>query len=340
MARLVGRRHIGLRLAAGAAVAAMLAAGCASGEKAAPAARASSPTTITLYTSVSQPTVDAVISAFGTKRPDIKVSVFRAPTGSLNARIASDERTGGLKADVLWVSDPLTMHGYDSQGLLMKYTAPSAKALPAQYRTSSFAGAGLLYLVLVYRKGLTPVPTSWNDLTNAAYRDAAAFPDPGFAGSAMGALGYFGEEKGFGLDFYKKLRANGGVQVKTPEDVITGVAQGAFKLGMTIADSAIAAVKKGSPVEVAWPAPGAIAIYSPIGVTSKSTHLSAAESFEDFVLSQPGQRAIAKTGRQPSLPGVPGIEKPASAEIVSPNWPAFFGDKASLFAGYQKIFGS
>lgn len=343
MARFVGRRRVGLRLAIGVAVAALLATGCASGGNATTAANAtdtSAPITITLYTSISQPTIDSVISAFDTLHPDIKVSVFRAPTGSLNARIATDQRTGGVRADVLWVSDPLTMHGYDSQGLLKKYTAPSAKALPAQYRTSSFAGAGLLYLVLIYRKGLTPAPTSWNDLTNAAYRGAVAVPDPGFAGSAMGALGYFGEQKGFGLGFYKKLKANGGVQVKSPEDVITGVAQGKYKLGMTIADSAIAALKKGSPVEVAWPAPGAIAIYSPIGLTAKGKHVSAAETFEDFVLSKPGQQAIAKTGRQPSLPGVPGIDKPASATIVSPDWPAFFGDKASLFAGYQKIFGS
>ena len=331
------------RVAAGVTLAAMLAAGCASGNIATSAgtanAKATSSDEIMLYTSVSQPTIDAVISAFNAKHPDIKVSVFRAPTGSLNARIATDERIGGLKADVLWVSDPLTMHGYDSQGLLKRYTAPAAKALPAQYRTPSFAGAGLLYLVLVYQKGLSPAPTSWNDLTSAAYQGAAAVPDPGFAGSAMGALGYFGEQQGFGLDFYKKLKSNGGVQVKSPEDVITAVAQGKYKLGMTIADGALAAVKKGSPVKVAWPAPGAIAIYSPIGVTSKSKHVSAAESFEDFVLSKPGQQAIAKTGRQPSLPGVPGIDRPDGAKVVSPDWPAFFGDKAALLAGYQKIFG-
>jgi iron(III) transport system substrate-binding protein len=299
----------------------------------------SQPATITLYTSVTQATVDAVISAFHTAQPAVTVKVFRAPTGSLNARIATDKRTGGVKADVLWVSDPLTMHGYDSQGLLRPYTAPAANRLPQPYRTASFAGAGLLYLVVVRHAGVSPAPASWGDLAKPAYRDSVAIPDPGFAGSAMGALGYFGEQRDFGLDFYRKLKANGAVQVKSPEDVITGVAQGRYKLGITIADSALAAKKKGSPVEVDWPTPGAIAIYSPIGVTSTSKHAAAAEAFENFVISEPGQQAIAKTGRQPSLPGVPGIDKPTSAQVVSPDWTAVFADKDSLLSGYQQIFG-
>jgi iron(III) transport system substrate-binding protein len=209
-------------------VSAVLLAGCSSGGSTGVSSSGdgNARTTITLYTSVTQSTIDAVISSYHDAHPSTKVTVFRGATGALNARIAADKRSGGLQADVIWVSDPLTMHGYDTQGLLEEYTAPSAKNLPAQYRTPSFAGAGLLYLVLVYRSGVTPVPTGWSSLTDAAYKNAVAVPDPGFAGSAMGALGYFGKQPGFGLDFYRNLRANGGVQVNSPDDVVTGVAQG------------------------------------------------------------------------------------------------------------------
>jgi iron(III) transport system substrate-binding protein len=350
-----GRPSVAALLAAALStvLSAVMVASCAAGTKPVAAANSAAPnsaasnsaaptsaTSITLYTSVTQTTIDAVVAAFHTTHPTTKVSVFRAPTGALNARIATDQRSGGLQADVLWVSDPLTMHGYDSQGLLEKYTAPSAMAIPAQYRTPSFAGAGLLYLVLIYHQGLAPVPTNWSDLTASAYRGRVALPDPGFAGSAMGALGYFAEQQHFGLDFYRRLKANGAVQVQSPEDVVTGVAQGRYKVGMTIADSGLAAAKKGSPVGVGWPAGGAIAIYSPIGVSAASKHRGVAESFEDFVLSEPGQRAIAKSGRQPSLPGLSGIAKPADATVVSPDWPAFFADKDSVLAAYKKIFGS
>jgi iron(III) transport system substrate-binding protein len=336
------RPHLDVRPLVVSLVSAALLVGCSSGGSAGASGSgdAKARTTITLYTSLTQTTVDAVISAYHDADPSTTVTVFRAATGALNARIAADKRSGGLKADVIWVSDPLTMHGYDTQGLLERYTAPSAKDLPAQYRTASFAGAAVLYLVLVYRNGVTPVPTNWSNLTDAAYKNAVAVPDPGFAGSAMGALGYFGKQQGFGLDFYRSLKANGGVQVNSPDDVVTGVAQGRYKIGMTIADSALAAAKKGSPIAVVWPAPGAVAIYSPIGVAAKTKHRSAAEAFDDFVLSKNGQHAIAASGREPSLPGVHGIEKPASASVVSPDWPAVFADEAELLDGYRKIFGS
>ena len=90
---------------------------------AAPAASAASASeaaegTITLYTSVTQDTVDAVLAALAEQHPGLAVEVFRAPTGELDARIASELRSGGIGADVLWVSDPLSLQRYDADGLL------------------------------------------------------------------------------------------------------------------------------------------------------------------------------------------------------------------------------
>ncbi len=121
---------------------------------------------------------------------------------------------------------------------------------------------------------------------------------------------------------------------------MTGVAQGRYKVGMTLADGALAAVKKGAPVKVAWPAPGAIAIYSPIGSVRTSADPALARSFVGDVLSPAGQRAIAKSGKQPALPGI--AVRPASAgpHVVAPAWPALFTAKARLLSEYQGIFGA
>jgi len=64
---------------------------------------------LTLYTSVTQETVDAVTAGYQLAHPGATVTVFRAATGQLNARIAADLRSGGLKADVIWGTDPLSM---------------------------------------------------------------------------------------------------------------------------------------------------------------------------------------------------------------------------------------
>lgn len=292
---------------------------------------------IRLYTSVTQDTVDAVLQAFQESNPDAEAEVFRAPTGELNARIAAERRGGEVKADVLWLTDPLSMYAYDEQGLLADWTPDGADAVPEQFRAERFWGTRILNLVIVHQQGLQPAPTSWKGLTDGAYGDAVALPDPGFAGSSFAALGYFALDDDFGFDYYRALASNGAVQVRAPDEVITGVAEGRFKAGMSLDKSARDAADDGAPIEIVWPDPGAVALYSPIAVLDGGDE-DAAQAFAAFVLTQPAQVAIASTGWQPVLPGVDGPPVPTGAAQVFPDWEAAVGRQEELLREYRSIF--
>jgi len=306
------------------------------GSSAPSAASGGGASSITLYTSVTQETVDAITAGYQKAHPGATVTVFRAATGQLNARIAADLRSGGLKADVIWGTDPLSMQTYSDQSLLAPWPLPQLTTVPAQYRTPNFWGTRLLYLVMVTRHGLQPAPTSWTDLTSPAYDGKVAVPDPAFAGSAFAALAYFSQTQG--MDYYRALRANGARQVASIPDVVTQVAQGTFSVGITLDSGIRDAIAKGSPVDLVWPKPGAIALYSPIALTTASPHVAAATRFMDYVLSTDGQQRIAATGWQPIVPGVPGPPQPAGAQTVSPDWAALFGHQAELLGQYRSAF--
>lgn len=288
-----------------------------------------------LYTTVTQDTVDAVVSAYREEHPGTTVDVFRAPTGELAARIAAEQREGGLQADVLWLTDPLSMQQYDDQDLLAPITSVEADAVPSQYRSDTFVGTRILNMVIVHQAGLDPAPTSWQDLTNPAYRGAVAFPDPSFAGSAFGALGYFALTKDFGIGYYRDLAANGAVQVQAPDEVTNGVAEGRFVAGMTLDNSARAAAEKGSPITVVAPEPGAIAIYSPIAVVADTANSAAATEFVSFVLTPPAQQAIAATGWEPVIDGV---AWPHDLPQVFPDWEEIAGRAGELLREYTDAF--
>lgn len=332
---MTGRPRAGTTWMAGLALLALVAAGCggnASG-RAAPAS-----TRLTLYTCVTDATQKAVVAGFTRSHPGVTVQVFRAPTGQLNARVAGDVRSGGLRADVVWACDPLTMQGYVRQHLVGGWTPAGAAALPAAYRTADAVGAALLYVVAVHRHG-TPAPEAWGDLTGPAFRKAVALPDPAFAASALGAVGWFVQTPSLGPGFLRALHANGAVTVKTPDDVTTGVAQGIYRAGVTISSSANAAKKAGSPLDVVWPRPGAIAVWGPVAVSRTSTHPATARAFVEYLVSEPGQRALAATGAYPTRPGVSGPPLPAGAGVVSPDWTALAGRTAALLAAYRAALG-
>ena len=66
----------------------------------------------------------------------------------------------------------------------------------------------------------------------------------------------------------------------------------------------------------------------------------AAQALIGYVLSEPGQRAIARTGWQPVLPGVPGPPRPAGARKLYPPWTSLFGRQTQVLQQYQAIFGA
>lgn len=322
--------------------AALSVAACGSSSTTSAAGPAGSTGQLTLYTSVTQNTVTAVLNGFAKLHPGVKVSVFRATTGQLNARIAADKHSGGLRADVIWGTDPLSMESYAQDGLLAAWPLPGLAGVPDQDKTTYFWGTRELYLVIVAHRGLAPMPKSWADLTSAGYKGQVALPDPAAAGSAFAALGYFDTAPGFGLSFYHALKANGAVQVSTIPEVVTDVAQGRYQLGITLDSQIRVAVKQGSPVVMVWPSDGAISLYSPIAetVAARGPAGSAAQALLSYVLSPSGQTAIAKTGWQPVLPGIAGPARPAGSTEVYPAWTALFGRQTQVLQQYQAIFGA
>lgn len=320
----------------------LLAAACGTGPTGGPAddapETAATPAglegTLRLYTTVTEDTVTEVMAAYNERHPEVDVEVFRAPTGELNARVAGERREGGLRADVLWLTDPLSMEAFDAEGLLAPYAPAGVDAVPAAYRTETSVGTRLLNLVIVAHPDVLPTPRRWDDLTDDVYADAVAFPDPGFAGSAFAALGYFALTDG-DLGFFEGLKANGAVQVQAPGEVVTGVAEGRFDAGITLDQAARTAIEKGSPLELVVPEEGAIAVYSPIAVVEGGKGQDLAESFVDFSITPEAQEAIASTGWQPIRSDV---AWPHPMEQVSPDWSAIAARQDELLAEYRSIF--
>lgn len=288
-----------------------------------------------IYTSVTQETVEAVVEGYRADHPGVEVEVFRAPTGELTARIAAEQRQGGLQADVLWLSDPLSITAYDADGLLLEWDPAGVEALDPQSATPTWWGTRVLTMVVVHDPGL-PAPEDWWALASDAYPDGVAMPDPGFAGSALGALGFFALEPGYGFDFYAALAERGATQVPSPGEVVAGVAEGRFDAGMTLEFSARSALEQGSPIAIARPSPGAIGITSPIAVVAGSAGESRGREFVEHVLSLEGQQAIADSGWRPARDDV---EWDRSGGIVFPDWAQIADRSRELLDTYSVVFG-
>ncbi len=290
--------------------------------------------TITVYSTVTADTVEAVVDGFEAANPGTTVEVFRAPTGEVTARIAAELRDGDLGADVLWLTDPLSMQQYAADGLLVEWEPAEGDAVPAAFRTTTFFGTRILNMVIVHGDGSEPAPADWDDLA-AGVPGGVAIPDPGFAGSAFGALAFFALSPDYGIAYYQALADGGAVQVRSPGDVVTGVAEDQYGAGVTLDRSARSAIADGSPLEMVWPASGAVAIYSPIAVVEGGAE-GTARDFVEYVLGVEAQQAIAATGWQPVRSDV---EWPFGGSQVTLDWTEAFDRQDELLDAYREIFG-
>ncbi len=292
---------------------------------------------VTLYTSVTQDTVDAVLAALAEVDPGLSVEVFRAPTGELDARIASEQRTGGIGADVLWMTDPLSVQQYEADGLLAPLEGEAFEAVPDAFKGDSFVGTRLLNLVLVAGADVEPKPTAWADLTDPAYADGVVMPDPGFAGSAFAALGYLGYQRrlrygvlpaaegqrrghrGFpGRHADRRGRGDLRCRHHARSDRSCQHRQGRAHrddLARLRARSRSSARRRSM---------------------ADSDDPAAAAAFQAFLVSPEGQAAIASTGWQPVRDDV---EWPYDGEVVTADWNELYGSQAQLLAEFYAIFG-
>ena len=98
--------------------------------------------TFTLYTSVTQTTVDAVVAGPTTPTQAFPLDVFRAPTGELAGPHRRRPRAGRIRGDVLWLTDPLSIAGLRAPGPAPGLDAADAAAIdPGYRRTRSWAPA-------------------------------------------------------------------------------------------------------------------------------------------------------------------------------------------------------
>ena len=240
-----------------------------------PAPEAGQTEPITLYTCLSDERSSRFSRPSRSSEDGGPVDLFRAPTGELNARMAADVRSGGLHADVFWGCDPLTMQAFVEQDLVGGWTPPEADAIPAEYRTED--------------SSVRTCSTWWpcTAPTSRLRRHGPTWPAPRTRGvrfptrpwpPRLSARSDSSPDRRLRRRLLPRPAEHGAVQVSTPDDVTTGVAQGIYDAGITTANSAYAAKENGSPMDVVWPEPGAVAIYGPVALATDSADSAGRES--------------------------------------------------------------
>jgi iron(III) transport system substrate-binding protein len=256
------------------------------------------------YTALNLNDSEMLTNRFEQLYPFIKTETLRLSSFSLLSKIQTEARAGGFNADVIEIAGVLG-HILKKDGLFAKYISPESRFYPDSVKdpdgtwTSFFMNTH----VLVYNTKLVKkdeVPKTYEEIINSKWKDKITMSeDFDIFGMMLKVMG-----RAKGLDFMRRLAAQGVVLKNSYSLAIQGIASNEVPLGVNLYGTRTEEFKKkGAPVD--WiPLEFTLASLEPLAVGAKAPHPNSARLFVDFLLSKEAQSLMRERFRIPSRPDV------------------------------------
>jgi len=200
---------------------------------------------------------------------------------------------------------------YKSPALSQLHVWAQQQAAQSQYRTVGiYSGPlGFGYNSELVAKKKIPVPKSWSDLLNPAYKGEIQVANPASSGTAYTMVAtlvqLMGEEKAF--DYMKALHKNISQYTRSGTGPIKAVARGESTVSISFVHDGPGEKMQGFPVETITPAEGTGAEIGSMSIIKGARNLDAAKKFYEWALTPQAQQfgAASKQFQLPSNKATP-----------------------------------
>lgn len=254
-----------------------------------------------VYSIIHDEETEALTKLF-TDKTGIPVSYLRATTGELVNRVITEKNDP--QADILLGGASSYHIQADKEGALESYASPLAKNLPSYAVASDNTWTGFCILTLgigVNSKRFaekfpgTPLPKTWEDLLNPAFKGEIVLNNP--AASSTGyifvqnQLQRLGDEKGW--EYLLALTKNVGQFPDSGSAPAKLLGTGEYALGVSYLHALAKYNAQGFSVKPIAP-PQSAGDVDCVSIMKNTKNLSAAKKFVDFMLSVEAQELMSE----------------------------------------------
>lgn len=238
-------------------------------------------TELWVYTSIYKEFIAPIEQAFEKKYPNVDVMVFQAGSEKIQAKVEAEILAKKIQADVLLTSDPFWPQALKKRQLVEIPT--NRTGIETNYYS---------LMVLIAHKSV-PIdqrPKSFQDLVKPQFKGQIHMGSPLESGTTFSSVAYLKNK--YSWKFFEQLRDNKINSQGGNSAVIQKVESGEKKFGIVLLENALAAIKRGSPLEIIYPEDGSIPIPSVQFIVKNSPRLKEAQEFSNFILSPEGQKLL------------------------------------------------
>lgn len=258
------------------------------------------PQTLKVYSIIHDEETEALTKLF-TEKTGIPVSYLRATTGELVNRVISEKDEP--QADILLGGASSYHIQAAKEGALEPYASPLAENLPSYAVASDNSWTGFCILTLgigVNEKrfsekfGDIPLPTTWEDLLNPAFKGEVVMTNPVASSTGylfvQNQLQRLGNEKGW--EYLSDLTKNVGQFPDSGSAPAKLLGTGEYALGVSYLHALTKYNAQGFNVKPIAP-PQSVGDVDCVSILKNTKALSAAKKFVDFILSKEAQEVMS-----------------------------------------------
>ena len=292
---------------------------------------------VVLYSTITVGAFNELSKAVKEKYPFLNVRHIRLGPAQQLARIMQEQRAGHSLADVVY-NNLLHLIYMKDNGILGKYESPESKFLMKEGLDADgfWVGGDIDVLVTGFNAKMisrSDVPTTYDGFLDGRLKGQLAI-NSNNPYALVGMVSLRGEDQG--IAYMRKLAQQALRPVQGFTHMANLLAAGEYPIALMSQITKIEELKeKGAPVDWAPNTPN----FSTVGAYAlgrNPPHPAGARLLIDFVLSEQGQKVLARTGKLPMRRGVPSQSKSIDKLLESGNLHPI--KTAKGFERYAKIY--
>jgi len=254
---------------------------------------------LTVYSSVDEENAKRLLDAFS-QSTGIKTQMVFLSSGPALSRIEAEKARP--QADV-WFGAPSEHHILAKErGLTSAYISQNAGSLPEQFKdgegfwhaiyTNPLA-IGVRTDILASRNA--PVPASWEDLKNPAYKGLIQMPSPQSSGTGYSVILTLLQQRGEEGAFAYLEALNPNIQTYTQSGTAPSGALGVGETALAIqfTPGFLKLADEGYPVSVVFPSEGVGYEVASMSILQGAANMEEAKQLVDWMTSLEGQQALS-----------------------------------------------
>lgn len=259
---------------------------------------------VMLYTTIDESVAMALKQSFEKEYPGVVLDYYYGDVNRVSKKIDAEFESGQPNADVVFLSDILTLEDMKSKSRLEAYNSSEAKKIPAEYKDKGnfyFAGAVTTMGIGFNNNPELGIeeksaPKTWNDFLNNDFSGKMSLANPNSDNYVKYWVMAMMQNPNYGDAYFRKLRDYGVVIKSTERDVLDSIVSGTSSVGICYDETAANFTKEYEDFDFQYANSDNITMPTGVALVKDSINPINGKLLIDYLLSKKGQEVLIANG--------------------------------------------